>query len=383
MSSDLSRPHQGPAESKYWHIRFTNPSNEELEYVKNLDYDYVNISHPEINRSRPGHHIHIAIKFKRAVGLGFMKKNILLKKDKNHLDYYFGTKYIKSSPQQFLNYVIKDGSSFSSGDIISPDIKNNDDEKKEKMKLRIQHARTLDYQWFEENDMNFYLSSQFKTLTVNCQIKNDLKPLNKLDNYYIYGEPGQGKTSCVHFLYPGCYCKIKNNEKWDSYSNYLLEHETVFFDEMDDLETFDLCMSGKEGIKMMTDVYPFPIRSNYGSIQVDIRPKRFIITSNYTPSQVFSQLNKHGRKMPNIEMFLKAFNRRFNVMHITEFQKLKGIRFNKDIMRTEYIPIVEELEIHSPQLSDDEDIDYFKRYNEIVKMTNEDNNDLKIMNLKI
>jgi hypothetical protein len=368
MSNNLKTP----KESRYWHFRVNDLSEEQFEHLKNIECEYLNIGAIEPNKVRQGSHYHTIVIFSRSQRYNYAKKHLLYNQDLIETDWYLGAKYINSTVDQFVNYAIKQGTRFTKGSYTikgngATSMKHYEDEEEKKDEfnqlnieqvtkkeeeeqrkkdlnlMRIEKARKLDYDWFLQNDMHYFNTSNCKSLFANVQHRNDLENLSTLDNYYIYGEPGTGKSSAIEFIYPNCYRKLKTNEKWDSYSNYLPEHETVYFDELDTTDLYERCMGGLEEFKTMTDVYPFPVRSNYGSSQIMVRPKRFIITSNFTPSQVFCTDNKFGKKLQHVEMILKAFNRRFQIMHISEFQKLKGIYFNKEKKRTMYLP--EELPI--------------------------------------
>jgi hypothetical protein len=307
----------------------------------------------EKNKVRDGYHFHVIVVFNRSQGLRYAQKTLLYNQKLNPFDWYLATRYTRCRTlEAFKAYAIKNGIRYETKDEkddteeinntlndIATNITQTQSEIKnlaiiQRNKLRLHHARILDVDWFLENDFNFYLSSQCKSLFANCQHRPDLQNLEILCNYFIYGEPGTGKSSLVDFLFHNCYRKLKTNEKWDSYSNYLKEHETVYFDEMDTLEIFDRCMGGVEEFKTFTDVYPFPVRSNYGNQQVMIRPKRFVISSNFTPSQIFSKPNKFGQQLQNLEMILKAFNRRFKVLHIDEMHTLTETMFHPILKRT-------------------------------------------------
>lgn len=360
-----------PETSKYWHFRCNDTSTKQYEHLQQVECDYMKIGEIEQNKVREGSHFHAIVIFSRSQRFSYVKKHLLLNQKLRQADWHLSAKYTNNTVDSFVNYAIKEGTRFTKGNYQSIgkgavsniieieqqaedqqnllDVKTNKESEIERKRLlnlaRIDHARKLDYNWFLMNDMHYFNSGQCKTLFANVQHKK-LENLTEMDNYYIYGEPGTGKSSAITFLYPGHYPKLKTNEKWDSYSNYLPEHETVYFDELDTVDMYDRCMGGLEEFKTMTDVYPFAVRSNYGSAQVMIRPKRFIITSNFTPSQVFSTMNKFGKKLQNVEMILKAFNRRFKVMHISEFQDLKSIYFDKKEKRTKW-KFIDEKELPS------------------------------------
>lgn len=363
-----------PKESRYWHFRTNDLSNEQFEHLQNCPCDYIKIGAIEKNKIRDGSHYHAIVMFSRQQRYSYAKHHLLYNKELHEADWHLSPKYTNTSIPQFINYAIKEGIRFDKGkyetkgkgattvnsikydeeqelpstsemiqyekvtELVLTKADQEAERKRQLNLMRVDRARALDYDWFLQNDIHFFNTGNCKSLFANVQHRFDLENLSTLDNYYIYGEPGTGKSSAIEFIYPNCYKKLKTNEKWDSYSNYLPEHETVYFDELDTTDLYERCMGGLEEFKTMTDVYPFPVRSNYGSAQVMIRPKRFIITSNFTPSQVFCTDNKYGKKLQNVEMILRAFNRRFQIMHISEFQKLKGIYFNKDKKRTMYLP---------------------------------------------
>lgn len=352
MSTHDAANHKGPKESKYWHIRMNDMSNEQYNKIKSIeDVDYICIGPIEQNKVRAGFHYHCSIKFNRSRALSYVKKAALYNVNLSLNDYYMGTKYTTSTLKTFKDYVLKTGSPrYEAGQLdtkegsASPSMGHTSEviekelSKEEKLLLknkeRLYRARMLDYDWFLENDFAYFNGSQCKSLFANCQHKSDLTNLDQLDNYYIYGGPGEGKTSLVNYLWPGHFAKIKSNEKWDSYSNYLPGHKTVYFDEMDSVEMLDTCVGGVEGLKTVTDVYPFDVRSNYGSSQVKIRPERFVVSSNYSLSQMLSTDNKYGRKIQHLEMVTKALMRRFKCMHISEAHRYFGLAFDKVKKRT-------------------------------------------------
>lgn len=365
----MSNVDKYPKESRYYHFRINDLSDEQLNYIKSCQQlEWAVIGVVENDEAAKGKHYHVAIKFNHAVVPSAALKRLLYNSKLHTSQYYCKPKLKVSSVEQFIKYCIKNGvrtilgdapileplppiisegepKSKDEGESIEFKTKSKEQINQELFEKRWQAAQQGNVEWFMENDRKFMMTNHFGKLITNAQ--QDVKDnLDNLDNWWVYGEPGTGKSSSVDFLYPKCYRKIKNNEKWDSYYPQREGHEVVYFDELDTFDSFEMCLGGIDGMKEKTDVYPFPIRQNYGSRQIMIRPKTLIITSNFTPSQLFSQPNKYGRATPNVEMVLKAFNRRFKVVHISQWLELNGLVFDhqkKRIVREEeYFNTIEE-----------------------------------------
>ena len=355
-------------ESRYWHYRTNNISQEHLNYLKTVECDWSFIGDVEVGEKAKGEHRHAVFKFSRSIRKSGVAKKVCSKRENKHNEggyWYLAAKYLDSSIAQFVKYVFKgktenivhgDVNQYLDiaglkidktmvGDVPTHQIiekKSKDEilaenaEKKKKLDdERFYRASIGDITWFRENDRKYMCTADFNRQLVWAQpdATESLKDKN-LDNYFIYGASGTGKSSSINYLYNDekLYKKIKTNEKWDSYFN--LVHETVYFDELDSMEDIEQAVGGYEGLKTMADAYPFAVRQNYGNRQLMIRPKRIIITSNYTPSAVFSTPNRYGRQICHIDTVLTTFKRRFKVMHISEWQKLNRIWFDQDILRT-------------------------------------------------
>lgn len=89
---------------------------------------------------------------------------------------------------------------------------------------------------------------------------------------WIYGKSGTGKNHVVNKYYPDAYPKPLN-KWWDGY----YDQEVVHCDEIHP----DMIKFGwGANLKMWADKWPFQAENKGGSIT--IRPKKFIITSNYS-----------------------------------------------------------------------------------------------------
>lgn len=125
----------------------------------------------------------------------------------------------------------------------------------------------------------------------------------ELQNLWLTGNPGTGKTKYAWDNYPDLYIK-QINKWWDGYHG----QETVLLDDWD--PKHDILV---QHLKIWADRYPF--RGECKGSSFMIRPKRIIVTSNYSIEQCFQNPED-----------IDAIKRRFKVHH---FWRL-GNEFNME-----------------------------------------------------
>lgn len=332
-----------PNQSKYWHYRCNNLDIEYLNELMELECEYMNIGELETGNVEKGNHFHVALKFKDSITKGqALKKLKLTKKYNIQFSFYLEAKYINSTPDQFVSYVIKNGSRYEKGE-LEKGKKNKSimtaeasvvkmekaKETSELYKLRISKGIANDWQWFQDNDAKWTLSAEYSKLySKYFRAGVDCKPITgKMCHYWIYGESGTGKSSSIEYLYPDRYKKIMTNEKWDGYDPKFDGHNVVHIDELNSFRSLEKGMEGLDGLKCKVDRNPFNVRKNYGVDILTIRPQSFIITSNYTPSQLLSKVEERGF---NIEMEASCLNRKFKVLHVSQWLRINRLKCHKD-----------------------------------------------------
>jgi len=144
-------------------------------------------------------------------------------------------------------------------------------------KLRWQRARDLAKEGkIEDIDADIYIRcySTLKSIAKDHAVKP--APVD-VKCFWIYGDTGTGKSYSVETSFPDCYKKSMDDLKWfDGYD----DHDVVY------LEDFDVYQVKWGGLmKRLADRWPMQA-SIKGSMKY-IRPKIVIVTSNYTPEQIW------------------------------------------------------------------------------------------------
>jgi ATP-dependent 26S proteasome regulatory subunit len=115
--------------------------------------------------------------------------------------------------------------------------------------------------------------------------------------YWIYGPPGTGKTHLVHSLFPGCFVK-QQNKWWDGYQG----EEVVLLDDLD---------SNVLGHYLKIWMDKWPARGEVKGGTIPLRHRRFIVTANYLPSELW----------PEDQMMAEAISRRCTMWKKTKRSK--------------------------------------------------------------
>lgn len=134
----------------------------------------------------------------------------------------------------------------------------------------------------EQIDSQIYIQN-YNTLK---RIKSDHAPkipsIDTLDNEWHFGPTGTGKSRTVRTQYPDAFIKDAN-KWWDGYQN-----EDIII--IEDVDIYDKALGRL--FKLWGDHYSFPADSKLQG-KTDIRPKKIIVTSNYTPQEIWEDSKTH------------------------------------------------------------------------------------------
>lgn len=159
---------------------------------------------------------------------------------------------------------------------------------KERWKVNLAHAKAGN---LDEIDPDIY----FRYYNTCKQIKKDhmAKPddLTAPCGIWYWGEPGVGKSHRARQEQPDAYFKMQN-KWWDGYQ----DQPAIILDDFDSKEL-------GHHLKIWADQYAFVAETKGHALF--IRPKVFIITSNYQPKDLWTD-----------SVLLSAIERRFNIVKV-------------------------------------------------------------------
>ena len=210
---------------------------------------------------------------------------------------------MKGRIDQNVTYCSKDGDVTVHGEIPMSQ-KKKGEKGKECYEEALKHARVGEF-----DKIDAALWTRYDKMYMREYKRHRPKPvtLDSLENEWLYGTTGTGKSRMVREKYPDAYIKSANTKWWDHY----VDQEVVIIEDFDKFHV-------KHGydLKIWGDHYPFPAETK-GSTMM-IRPKKIIITSNYTPEEIWDDETTYG-----------PINRRFKVQRIGEAPGQYASIFNK------------------------------------------------------
>lgn len=258
-----------PQDNRYlgWCWTLNNPSEEDHAELQKLQdsavYKYLVFGRETGEEGTPHLQGYIMLKLKKA--LSGVKKLIT----RAHWESQRGTF------TQAIEYCKKDGDFFEDG--VPP------------MDQSLKGKRGREY-WDEQKDLakkgrldevdpHLFVTAYRSLKAIEKDFAPMPEPLDDPCGHWYYGATGLGKSHSARSDFPGFYLKMCN-KWWDGYQN----EENVIIEDFDKKHGEHL----GHHLKIWADKYPFPAEIKGGKI--NIRPKNIIITSNYSPDEIWSDL---------------------------------------------------------------------------------------------
>lgn len=282
----------GGNKAKHWHIRLNVTEAQTVDFysrkfedIKQFLTYYI---HGEEIAPSGLHHLQCYV-----VGINQITRPTLRK--------WFGDQgsffVAQGNPIQNFSYCSKDGKYKTFGDLPAAKNQNGGEATKNKWAEIAKLARERSLPIIEKHYPREFVTS-YKTLK---QISYDYgaQPQNLDDvcGEWLYGESGAGKSHTARTENPNAFIKPMN-KWWDGYA----DQEVVIIEDMDP----DYGPSMSYFFKIWADKWVFP--AEIKNFQRVIRPKKFVVTSQYKPEEIF-----RGKT-------LEAINRRFKLREIVRIK---------------------------------------------------------------
>lgn len=254
-----SAPKKNP-KVRGWLFTLNNYTEQEEKHVQSIDAIYLVYGREVGEQGTP--HLQGYVYFKNAKTMSAAKRLI---SSRAHLDKPRGT------PQQCCDYCMKDGDVFEKGD--RPMSQSDKGVKGREYWESVWDAAKAKELESIDPYVRIHSYRNIKQIGVDYQAKPP--SLSAPCGFWIHGEPGSGKTTLARRMFPNAYIK-QRNQWWDGYQG----EDAVI---MDDMDPYSKALGGL--IKDWTDQHPF--RCGTKGSTLFIRPKYFVITSQYTPEEVW------------------------------------------------------------------------------------------------
>lgn len=302
-----------PVRARSYVFTLNNYKDEDIEHLKAADCKYL-VFGKEVGEQGTNH-LQGTIQYKNAKVFSTVKKDV---GERAHIE-------ICKSLLDSVKYCKKDGDWFEKGQVPTDGGVNE----KERWELALKEAQETGV--CSDAQIQFKYRNVIKKHHEDHILSRELQPLQNLDNVWIWGASGVGKSKLARTfgeesntgssataspadadsgvvpqarLSPrwqsfaegggGSLYDKRLNKWWDGYT----DEPTVLLDDFDKRHDYLI-----HYLKRWADHYPFPAEIKGGSKV--IRPKRIIVTSNWNPEDIWKDEND-----------LEPIRRRFKFIHM-------------------------------------------------------------------
>lgn len=258
-------------QSRHWCFTFNNYDHEGEDLLS--DYTYM-IYGKEVGEQGTNHLQGYVCFEDRKRLTGVKKQN-----PKMHWEIKRGT------VKQAIDYCKKDGNFVEFGEVPPEQTDNATKKRKEEFAQAIDLAKKGKIDEIDPELQTKYYRTYELIASRNLEVEATV-PMN---NFWIYGPAGVGKSKSVREKYPDLY--VKNlNKWWDNYRG----QEVVLIEDIDpNHREFMLHF-----LKIWADHYKFQAEFKGGS--KEIRPKKIFVTSNYSIDDIFGNNEPLHRRFKEI-----------------------------------------------------------------------------------
>lgn len=276
-------------QSKYWCFTINNPMDNYGDLKRLIKWSYMVVGREIGDEGTP--HLQGFVAMETRVRFTTMKKLI----PKAHLEPMYGT------TNQAIQYCKKDGDWEEYG-VLPVDTgrtggSSGGKSKHEKFLKMVQLVKDNKMDDVLEIDAVSYVQHYHAFKRIKQDHPQKLQDLQDVCGEWIYGPPGVGKSYTARLENPDLYDK-PTNKWWDGYQG-----EAVVL--IDDFDMVHHILG--HHLKRWADRYSFPAEMKGTTVQ--IRPKKIVVTSNYSIEDVFTN---------DGDALVKALKRRFKERNMVE-----------------------------------------------------------------
>lgn len=266
--------------TRAWVFTLNNYTDEDIERIDGIECRYVGYGKETGDSGTP--HLQGLIVFKNPRAFGPVRS---LFNARAHIE------PMRGNVDQALQYCQKDGDYYERGDKPQNVAKSSGINLQERYREAISMAKAGDIESLEFSYPDIYLRFQPR---LQAMLSYNLEARSYLDNYWIYGSSGSGKTVRAELNVP--YYQKNQNKWWDGYRDeyWVIIHEWAPNDNASALAQY---------LKKWSDHGAFQAEIKGGSM--GIRPRGLIITSNYPIEKCFPAYDDYDplkRRFTEIEM---------------------------------------------------------------------------------